>query len=244
MGVFRLSVCVPLCQLESLMAHPLINVETEMRHVVRKIGGTVLEDQFEKPPLFQNADFIFDSRKVVAELKIFTEDNFRSSANDAKATNLWRRYHAKKLVSDPTPNERDWQALPRAYQNEIYKAQTRPIQKRVREAHAQVRETKARFGKSDYAGMLIVANDGITSITPTALIGAVHLWAMKPDFPEFRHFVFLTANLLSVWPQERVAQYLWVSFDLEKGPPIDDGFLDELREAWKTHHHGLTGYSG
>ncbi len=220
---------------------PKIDIELEMGHVVREVGGIVLNDTFNgSPPDFENADFVFHGDKLVVELKCLTEDNVFSKNNEEKSANLWRRCYAKGLVESPRVNDRDWRALPPQIQNKFYEIKTRSIKKRVQKANRQVRETKERLGLSDYAGVLFIANDGVRSLTPPACIHAIQL-ALRNDHREIRHFVFFTANLLSELRQTPSQTLFWISFDMEDGRPINHAFLNYLGNAWRARCSEITG---
>jgi hypothetical protein len=132
------------------MRAPKIDVEDAMRHVVRTIGGRVLDDSLPKDPGFDNADFVFDSEKVIMELKCFDDDNVFSEANRAKALDRWTRWYRKHVVASPVPNELDWEKLTREHQFEFIGLHTRSIEGAVRKANRQIRETKSHLGLADY----------------------------------------------------------------------------------------------
>jgi hypothetical protein len=219
----------------------MIDIETEMREVVRSMGGIVLQDTFSSPPNFDNADFVFHEDKVVVELKCLTEDNVRSDSNEAKVANLWRRCHVKGLVTSRRQNATDWQALPKTIQNQIYEIRTRTIKKRIQKANLQLRETKEHLGLGDYRGVVLLANDGIRSLSASAFIHAAQL-ALRRDFREVRHFVFLTANLFTQIRDERRASLFWIGFDMKDDDPIPNAFLDRLGAAWRTHYQRVAGF--
>lgn len=216
------------------MSFPRIDVEKEMQEVVRQCGGIVLEDHLKGAPDFQNADFIFHSEKLIFELKCLTEDNIFSATNQEKIKNIWRRCHIKKLVSNPLPNESEWKSLPKNIQNEIYEIRTRTIKKRAQKANIQIRQTKAKLSLPDYTGILIIVNDGITSLSPPAFIHATQL-ALKRDFKEIRHFIFLTLNIFSFQRQTGLPTLFWICFDMEDGTPVNTTFMDFLGKTWRNH---------
>lgn len=198
------------------MQAPKIDVEDAMRHVVRMLGGRVLSDSLPKDPGFNNADFVFDQEKVVLELKCFEDDNVLSEGNLAKARDLWSRWRRKHFVADPIPNEFDWKKLSRAHQLEFIGIHTRSIQGAVRKANRQIRETKAHLGLNDYQGMLMAANDGITSVPPPWLVEGIRSNVERHHYDEIRHFIFFTANMVVAGTDRSTVRFPWINFDLHE----------------------------
>lgn len=217
-----------------------IDIEPEFHQVVRDFGGVVVEDLLGTSLAFQNADYVFHSEKVVAELKCITEDNAFRDENLLKAQHLVTAWHAKGKYASPILDLRDWSNMPTDLQTELYRVFTRNIKKRVAKANRQVRETKSELRLHDYKGLLIIANDGLVSLPPAAFIHAIQL-VLQRDFSEIRHFVFLTANVFAQAREVPLPSLFWISFDMQDGPSIDASFLERLGRHWRYHCAKRTG---
>lgn len=223
------------------MQAPHIDVEESVRQVVRAMGGRVLADSLPKDPGFDNADFVFDQEKVILELKCFEDDNVFSEANQTKARDLWTRWYRKHLVAGPVPNEFDWKKLSHTHQIEFIALHTRSIQGAVRKANRQIRETRAHLGLTGYQGMLMAANNGITSVPPPWVIEGIRLNVQRHHYTEIRHFIFFTANMVVAGSDRRTVHFPWVNFDLHEDGSMNTDLTDRLAAAWRERHRQLLG---
>jgi len=211
-----------------------IQIEPAFNEVVRNCGGLVLEEALPYAPDFQNADYVFHSELVIAELKCLSDDNIQSESNLAKASRVVREGNQKGSVPFSEFDMENWKRMPKDMQTNLYRVFTANVKRRISKANKQIRETRENLGLSEYAGLLLIANDGVTSLNPASFIHAVQL-ALQQDFREIRHFVFFTVNLYAKIRGVSVPSLFWISFDMEDGRTIDPIFLDALGVSWRRH---------
>jgi len=226
------------------MDYSKINVEETFAELVREYGGVVLDDRLPKSPSFENADYVFHHEKIVAELKCLTKDNVDSEGNQAKVTQLVSEWHAQGKIQSTKIDEKSWRELPMELQGKIYEISTKSIKRRIQKANVQIRETKRELRLVDYNGLVILANDGIYSLSPAAFINAAQQ-ALRHDFSEIKYFIYLTANIFTHLRESPMPTLFWIGFDMQKGPEMDSKFIDRLGRNWRLlvcKNTGLPGF--
>jgi hypothetical protein len=214
--------------------YPHIDVEETFDDIVRAHGGgaIVLKENIGKSPPFANADYVFHSEKVVAELKCLMEDNSDSPNNQSKINAVIDRFYSEEKIKTKDITEETWLAFPKELQNDIYTITTHSIQARVKKANKQIRETKDRLGLNSYSGMLIIANDGLVSMPPAAFVHAVNK-CVTYNCSEIDCFIFLTANVFAMIKGASMPVLIWFPMSTEKPAKIDEVFISRLRVAWQ-----------
>ena len=217
--------------------YPHIDVEPMFNLLVEDYGGGVLLGDFIRKqtgntPTFENADYLFHSEKVVAELKCLTEDNTQSPNKLAKIKAAVEQYYADGKIKSTEVSEEAWKSFPRHLQNDFYTILTTSIQRAADKANRQIRETKEQLGLKDYTGMLLIANDGLLNVPPAMFIQAVEKH-VSPNCRHINYFVYLTANIFTKLKDVPAPSLFWIAFDLQNGPPMDKVFTDRLFTLWK-----------
>jgi hypothetical protein len=220
--------------------YPRIDVEETLDEVIRDYGGVVLRERLPPSPTFNNADYIFHFEKIVGELKCLNEDNIHSPGNRFRTAELIKEYHDVGKINDCKINEKNWNEWPRDLHSKIYEATTRSIKKRIHKADLQIRETKRELKLDDYKGLVILANDGIVSLPPSAFIHA-SLLTVRHHFSEITYFVYLTANLFTAMPGADMPALFWIAVDLERGPKMNTHFVDRLGRNFRRFVCSKTG---
>jgi hypothetical protein len=210
----------------SHLNYPHIDVETLFNELVREYPSAEIlsENKYLPKPLnFLNADYLFHSEKVVAEFKIITEDNTDSANNIAKRLEIINQFFKDGKIASTTIDESNWSSLPMELQNSISDISTNAIFNRVKKANKQIRETKLNLGLADYAGLLIIVNDGMVSISPAAFQWAVFRLLMR-HFSEIHHFIFFTANIRTKFKSVPQPSFIWSSCSMQKEKIVDEAF--------------------
>jgi len=221
--------------------YPTINVEETFNEMVREYGGAiVLEDKLPHPRTFPNADYIFHSERIVAELKCLQDDNVHSENNQARINTVIDRYYNEGKITTKNIDEANWRDLPKGLTDSIYEIISNAIQGRIRKAKHQIRETKRQLGLDSYTGYLIIVNEGIFSLPPVAFMNAVIMMLDKQD--DIEHFIFFTANIFTQIRNVPMPLLVWIGFDMQKGPTkLDNGFNVQLHGHWLRIYSRKTG---
>ena len=132
--------------------HDPIGVEPTWREFVRSVGGQVVEDLIPQPRTFENADFLFPSLQVVAELKEIETEFDRSVAFRDGFRSLIERV----MKEDPI-----WRPLlfggageyPKWFSRELIRLFRPPVSRVLKKANRQLRETKSlQYQQADRHG--------------------------------------------------------------------------------------------
>jgi hypothetical protein len=212
--------------------YPRVDVEKTFDEAVRSYGGVVLREKLPPSPNFNNADYVFHFEKIVCELKCLTEDNLYSSNNQLRSDNLISEYYETGRIKSRTINEANWKEWPLELQTKIYEATTRSLRKRIHKADIQIRETKRELRLGGYNGLIVLANNGVSSLPPAAFLHAAQL-TLGRAFTEINYFVYLTANLFTAMRGLALPALFWIGFDMQRGPKMDTNFTDRLGRIFK-----------
>ncbi|ELV8657353.1 TPA: hypothetical protein RQJ75_004430 [Vibrio vulnificus] len=218
----------------------LIDVEEELTLCVQAIGGRHVSDLVGHSPKFQNADYIFPEQKVVAELKSLDEDKILDERNIKKASELY----LKDLNNNKAPVVvfGTVQLTTAGFSEElvegIKKLYKDPIQRLVKKANKQIRETKSELEVSNYKGLMLIANNNHSALDPDHANQILEEIFRKPDYSSINSVVYFSAGQTSVDSAGREFG-IWIEKHREGLPQIESGFLCLLRDEWLQHYTKL-----
>jgi hypothetical protein len=217
-----------------------IDVEATFTDFIRAYGGEVGRDLFGASPDFANADYVFRSRKVVAELKRLVEDKSEDAEIRQKISSRFRHWVDRGLVPLRYGRFRGQLSdFPLECQREILAIFAAPLRRRILKANKQIKSTLGKLGMSDGQGMLIIANDGNFALDPEAslyLIGKV----LGRQFRNINSIVYFTVNMLArLSPVEGLAM-VWIHGARDSVPAVDYHFVDHLFAEWRAYLGKIT----
>ena len=125
------------------MKERCVDIDKEFAVVVKKCGGTVLDETLPDKREFHNADFVFHKSKIIAELKRLDGDKSDDPAIQQKLGNLWLKWVEQGLVQGPTPPVIDSRLVPVRCQTEMIRAMGESIRRRIKKANVQIKATKS-----------------------------------------------------------------------------------------------------
>lgn len=210
--------------------HDPISVEPTWRDFVRSVGGTVVEDVLPQPRSFKNADFAFLEASVVAELK---EIETEFSAAPAF------RIGFDALMSRLTIEDPEWRpnlfggtgGHPAWFEPEFVRLFRAPLSRILKTANRQLRETKAHFGIDTSTGILLLVNDGFTSISPD-LIRALTSELLLHSFSSIDCCIYLTVNRYVEIAGSDEPKLIWAPTYSDRASDKLASFVDELGRHW------------
>lgn len=217
------------------MDYPRIDVEATFDELVRDYGGTasILREVLPKSVSFPNADYVFHSDRVVAELKCLMDDNSESTTNTSKLGALMREYLAEGKIKTMAVTEETWLTFPKDLQLKISDIYSHSIQARVKKANVQIRETKRNLGLKSYSGLLIIANDGLISVPPAAFIDSTWREIVNKKRESISCFIYLTANLFCRVEGSPFPTVFWMPMSIDESCKISEQFLNQVRNSWQ-----------
>lgn len=210
--------------------HDPLDVESTWREFVSGLGGTVVDLIVPNPRAFENADFLFQEKGVVAELKeVVTE--FGSSAAFKKGFS--------ELMSKVVAENPSWrpvlfggnEPLPSWFHREFARLFRPPISRILKKANRQLRDTKSHFGIKESTGLLLLVNDGFTALGPEP-IRALVASLLRHSYSSIDSFVYLTVNRYVLLPDSDVPRLVWAPVYSDRAPDWLADFVNSLGSAW------------
>lgn len=210
--------------------HDPILVERNWEEFVRSVGGEVVEDILSEPRTFENADFLFRSLPMVAELKEVETEFGRSSAFHEG----FRALIGRVMVEDPNwrPNLLGGSGdYPKWFSREFIRLFRPPVSRVLKKANRQIRETKAHFGITEPTGMLVFVNDGFTQLEPH-FVRALACDLLVNSYSSIDCFLYMTVNRYVEVPGCDVPRLLWMPSYSERATDSLVQFVDDLGRKW------------
>jgi len=219
------------------------DVEKELEIAIQVIGGVRVASLAENVTSFENADFIFPGAKVVAELKCLDEDKIGDEKVIEKASRLYKEEFlagkAPVLVYGTT--RLTTQGFSREYWEKIGALYRVPIERRVKKGDRQIEDTKKALNRPDDAGLLIIANNKHSALTPWHAKYILEAIANSEKYDSINTIAYTSANMQVELPGEEPVFDCWLEVRRKHLPPVSQGFLDSLRMAWYEHLASVRG---
>lgn len=222
---------------------PSIKVEDSFNEFVLEFGGEVVSTLLPKNPSFKNADYFFQDRSIVAELKCLEKDTFQDRTYRKKMGILYDKWVRLGLIPDSLfrPSIIETKDYPLECQRAVANLLKRPIETRIKEANRQIKETKNHFNLPDAKGLLLLVNDGNYSFESDALLYTVGR-CLKSQFTAIHSVIYFTVNMAANKPSIDRDVLIWVDAcarDTEEELPR--AFLNGLRDSWVSFFERKTG---
>ncbi len=210
--------------------HDPVDVETTWREFVRVAGGQVVEDLLPEPRSFENADFLFPSVSIVAELKEVETEFGRAPAFYEGFSSLLQR------VVDEDPS---WRPLllggsgkyPEWFASEFIRLFRPALSRILKKANRQIRATKEHFKITARTGILIFVNDGFTGLEPH-FVRALVSDLLTTSYSSIDCFLYITLNRYVEVAGSDIPRLLWMPSYSERAPDSLVLFVDDLGRKW------------
>lgn len=209
--------------------HEPLPVEKTWQDFVRHIGGHVVTDLLPEPRKVENADFYFQEFEVIAELKEIETEFSHSPV----FTNGFDALMMRLVTEDP-----EWKPAllggsgkyPDWFVQEFIRLFRPPISRILKKANRQIRDTKVHFGIKEQNGLLLLVNDGFTSLEPH-FIRALVCDLLVYSYSSIDCFLYLTVNRY-VDTGSQTPSLLWVPTYSDRAPDSLVSFIDDLGRKW------------
>lgn len=219
-------------------------VEKTFEAFVVKFGGELVSKLIsnENPP--KNADYLFRTPLVIAELKVVERDAFTPQDKEKldKLVNGWiqrgligrifgtQQIELRKL---PPACQRDWLGLHMA-----------PWKRKLEDANKQIKTTKSLLNLPNACGILFLVDDANLSFAPEDGMGFIArtLRSRKPDgsqiYSHLDRIVYFSVNPRAV-TKDGVGLNFWMpAYRHVDEKPISE-FLENFRLGWVQYHASL-----
>lgn len=213
-----------------MQAIPRIHIESSFDEFVREFKGEHVSELLPSNPL-ENADYLFRNDYVVAELKCLEKDILRNDNFSSKLNALYDTWVRKRLVRQRSGVfELNTGTLPLECQREVHGLLKAPIERTIKKANRQIRQTKKYFEVPDATGLLLLANEGMYSVESAHIVDfACRILANQ--YSSIDGLAYFTVNIPAMKPGFDRYVNVWVS----KHRKYNESFikwLDRMAEAW------------
>jgi hypothetical protein len=185
-----------------------------------------------------NADYYFSNDKVIAELKCLHTDPSNQNDLNRRLLSVCKRlgYSAEQALQIGLREI----ALPQDVAQGVIEKSLGHIRKALRKADHQIAATKQRLGRADAAGLVIIANENNTVLSPNQLIQFMSRELRTTiDRSNIDGVIFMTVNLYYPIGGDGAARALWIPGYRHKGTNRLTDFVDRLGAAWNKFRETL-----
>lgn len=219
--------------------HDALPVEPTWQEFVLLAGGDVVSSFLPEPRAFENADFIFKSAGVLAELKEIETEFSKSEAFRKGFDELMNRV----VTEDP-----GWKPLlfggtgkyPAWFNAEFVRLFRPPISRILKKANRQLRDTKKHFGIHSATGVLVLVNDGFCAIGPE-WVRALAAQLLMHSYSSIDCLVYITVNRYVEFQGSDIPRLVWAPTYSYRAPDSLVTFIDELGRKWFDFLEGKIG---
>lgn len=185
----------------------------------------------------QKADYLFNDRKVVCEVKRILEDPFYKIKNEVQRLQEREDW---PLVMDERSLSSIIRKLPdgNGIQEALDRTHTDILEESIKDANRQIRSTKATFNLPDSSGLLIILNESVHSLSPGVIARRISKCLMKARStgrPRFERIsavlVIHTAHVI----QESENLFAFPIYAIPNPNIINESirsFVDTLMSSW------------
>lgn len=219
------------------------NVEDEFAAAISPVGGQRVTEVLGRVPGHENADFMFASAAVVAELKCLDEDKIADERIIEKASQLY----VEELNSGRAPVvafgtvRMSTKGFSEEYTRKVFDLYRVPIERQIKKADSQIAATTHALKMVKPAGLLLVANNNHTALDPWHAGYILNEILTKPQYTNINSAVLFSGNLAAAMPGGSKRVDYWVEINRDSKVPVDQTFLSAVRSAWHSHLERLFG---
>lgn len=210
-----------------------VNVEEAFNEFVKEFGGELVSELVGKNLTFDNADYLFRNEAVVAELKCLEKDTFRAEEHKRKLNELYKKWLREGTIK-PLGFGRfviNTQDLPLKCQHDVANLVKPPVERIVKKASNQIKQTKAHFSLPHAKGLLLLANDGNYSLEADAVMYTLHR-ILKTQYPSINSVVYFTVNMDASMPGVDRDMLVWVNANRDLVEEVPKDFMARLGDGW------------
>ncbi len=198
--------------MEELKRPNSVDVEEFFNEFVEYFGGSLVSklipNQNDKP----NADYVFQSPEVIAELKCFRKDLFNNEEDIERLFSFFKNWKDRKLIEegDEIKLVLGSKNLPTECYKDLINSCIKTIDRAISKANKQIRETKLTLNKPEAKGLLLLANDGNYFVQNSDFLGLIcSLMQRKYLDSSIDGFVYFTLNQISFIPKSQLDWHIW-----------------------------------
>ena len=218
-----------------------VDVESAFGQFVRDHGGEVIEDIVGTSADFRNADYLFRTSGVVAELKRLVDNKSKDENIQSKIQEKFDRWMDDGTIGPIYGRVRiESKTLPEHCQRELIDVYRPTIQRRIIKANKQIKATLNRFRIKDGKGLLIVVNDGNYALEADAILYLLNR-ILSANFRQINSLVYCTVNMFASSPATPKPTLFWAHVIRSGIPSVDKEFVMSLFRGWRFYLEKMRG---
>lgn len=210
--------------------HDPIPVESTFNAFVEKVGGKIVSNLLPKSPEFENADYLFETIGVVAELKELQTELDKSD---------YYRKNFDILIKKLMSSHPEWRPsllggdgkYPDWFYPEYLRIFRPPIARIIKKANRQIRETKRFFNIDTPTGIMVFVNDDFVGVPPKQMM-ALASSVLTESCSSIDCFVYLTINRYIEVQGSKMANLIWAPVYSDRIMPSMHQFINDLGAKW------------
>jgi hypothetical protein len=219
-------------------------VEETFETFVVKYGGQLVRDLISNVHPPKNADYLFHTPSVVAELKVIEQDAV--TVREMQKLNVLANSWVRRGLIPPAYGRREiaLRSLPSQCQREWMHIHEVSWKRRLEDANKQIKATKIALNVPGACGILFVADDTIEPWDPNdafTFIARV-LKSRKSDgreiYSSIERIVYFSVNPRGATPDGDLNY--WFSSYRYKNEEIISQFLKDFGDRWIEYHAALS----
>lgn len=210
-------------------------MEDELASAIESIGGKRVTAILGRAPGHKNADFVFPTTAVIAELKCLDEDKMVDQRIVEKASHLY----IEELQSGRAPLvafgtvRMTTEGFSETYKEKIGDLYRVPIERLVRDANRQIEQTSRALNMDQSKGLFLLANNNHTALDPQHASLIVNQILRQDKYDNINAAVVFSGNLGATLPDSPNRVDYWIEIQRTGIRPVDSEFLSSLRENWQ-----------
>ncbi|MUO77905.1 hypothetical protein GOZ78_03200 [Agrobacterium vitis] len=193
--------------------------EKHFDEFIKRIGGERVDPLITRSGV-KKADYLFRDAGVVVELKILETEFAHTEEAEAKFTKLLNEYEGFEAAA---AEQAIWRGA-----LEILRA---PLQRIIRKANTQIRETKQELGLVGYEGVLLCVNDNFRGVSPKIAESLISHILAGAHFRSICASIYLTNHHIE-HPNRKDALFLWAPRYSPQASDKLQTFINELGRRW------------
>ncbi len=202
--------------------------EPHWQDFVGQVGGELIAPLITKQKV-QNADFLFRSDRVVIELKVLETEFMNTPSVNDKLEGAFER--------NPGGDPNDFTA---PLGRELLKILRAPLQRIIKKANRQIRETKQELGLVGWRGIIVMVNDGFRALPPDLVMRLCSDILAGESYRSADAFIYQTNHYIEI-PSNPNALLLWAPLYAEKAGDDLVEFVNDLGRRWRRYAEEVDG---
>lgn len=196
--------------------------EPHWQEFVKQTGGELVAPLITRQKV-QNADFLYRHNRVVIELKVLETEFLDAPSVVSKIESAFDR--------NPKDDPND---LTTPLGRELLKILRAPLQRIIKKANRQIRETKQELGLVGWRGIIVIVNDGFRALAPDLVMRLCSDILAGESYSSADAFIYQTNHYIEV-PENPYALLLWAPLYAEKSGQDLVEFVNDLGRQWRKY---------